>query len=166
MMKLLDPQKNFTLSKHAAANAPYYPRQQKFRIVTTSGATEFNQKRRSDFSFAVMDMLFLSPPMKLSLLQECNLNLRLKRILQYMEQGKAFLQSELQKKNNMNAEEFRLLIRDAEYEASQPSKYSMFVSHSGVIAQDPRISYADLVGTQEDITNPNQSAKRMLPMLM
>ena len=71
MMELLLPQRNFTISPAVLENRPWMtmPGIRAIRF----GNDEYDLIRRSKFSYAVIDMLQITPAMKLSLLQVCHM---------------------------------------------------------------------------------------------
>jgi len=96
LMEHIFPQKNYSLSAPLLANRPSImtPGVRQVRLVDQKTQRE----RRSKFSFAVLDMLQVSPAAKLSLLQEHVIERRLTRFLTVLETGGKFLREELLKK--------------------------------------------------------------------
>jgi hypothetical protein len=66
-MELLFPAKNYSISSNILKYRPPLPVEGARQFSLTDPADELD--RRSKFSFAVMDMLQVSPGMKLSLMQ-------------------------------------------------------------------------------------------------
>lgn len=92
LMEILFPQKNYTLNPHILLHRPHLQKAG-VRNVITDDTMELS--RRSKFSFAVMDMLQISPATKISLLQEHNLEKRYSRFLKVLEKGGSYLKDEL-----------------------------------------------------------------------
>lgn len=67
MMELLLPQRNISLSSAALENRPWVPTSG-IRAIHF-GSDEHDLVRRNKFSYAIIDMLQISPLLKLSLMQ-------------------------------------------------------------------------------------------------
>jgi len=93
LMEILFPQKNYTLNPNLLSNRPPLIKEGVRNVIVTNEALELD--RRSKFSFAVMDMLQISPATRISLLQEHVLEKRYNRFLKILEKGSSYLREEL-----------------------------------------------------------------------
>ena len=121
LMEILFPQKNYTLNPNILLHRP---RSQKdgVRNVMTDDAMELT--RRSKFSFAVMDMLQISPATKLSLLQEYTLEKRYARFLKVLEKGGAYLKDELRNRGVLTESGIQALCEEVLHDEVQVPKQS------------------------------------------
>ena len=96
LMEILFPQKNYTLNPNLLYNRPPLIKEGIRNVIVTDESIEL--ERRSKFSFAVMDMLQISPATKISLLQEHVIEKRYARFLKILDKGSSFLRDELRNK--------------------------------------------------------------------
>lgn len=111
-MKVLYPNKNYTFSDAILETQP---------VAQVSGFRSFNSntrrqemKRRSDFSFAMIEMLEATYSKKISLLQELQLDNRLRRIYGILFDGSNFLKDLLLKKNIMSQQQIDEVLRSVD----------------------------------------------------
>jgi ATP-dependent Lon protease len=121
-MKLIYPQKNFSLNKNVVTYRP---------PVLRNGIRTFNMldektelDRRSKFSFAIMEMLSLSSPTKLSLMQEHLLEKRYTRILKILEAGGKYLKDELKNRKIVTDDEINTLEKELLLDTSDIDMHS------------------------------------------
>lgn len=98
-MEILFPARNYTMNSSIMKYRPTIAPTDMRSIQLSSPEAEL--ERRSKFSFAVMEMLQISPSTKLLLLQEHVLERRFGRFLSVLERGGEFLKSELLNKGLM-----------------------------------------------------------------
>lgn len=96
LMAKIFPAKNYTISPSIMKFRPHLPSDGVRSISTVND--EVAMQRKSDFSFAVMDMLQITPPTKLMLLQEHCIEKRFLKIIKILENGGAYLRGEVIKK--------------------------------------------------------------------
>ena len=108
LMEKIFPNKNYTISPNIMKFRPSMVGNQ-VRSVTLA-SSEAEMQRRSYFSFAVMDMLQITPPTKLMLLQEHVLEKRLHKIIKILENGGAYLRAEVLKKGVLSDDGINQLI--------------------------------------------------------
>lgn len=102
LMEKIFPAKNYTISPSIMQSRPKTTIEGIRSIELETD--EAIMQRRSEFSFAVMDMLQITPPTKLMLLQEHILEKRLLKIIKILENGGDYLRTEVLKKGLLNEE--------------------------------------------------------------
>jgi len=107
LMEILFPQKNYTLNPNILLHRPQIQKVG-VRNVITDDTMELS--RRSKFSFAVMDMLQISPATKMSLLQEHVLEKRYSRFLKVLEKGGSYLKDELRNRGVLTEPGIKALV--------------------------------------------------------
>lgn len=110
LMEKIFPNKNYTISPNIMKFRPTIQINGVRAISLTP--PEVEMQRRSDFSFAVMDMLQITPPTKLMLLQEHILEKRLLKIIKILENGGAYLRAEVLKKGVLTEEGIRKITEE------------------------------------------------------
>jgi hypothetical protein len=108
-MEILFPARNYTMNSSILKYRPMMTPTGIRSIQLASSEAEI--ERSSKFSFAVAEMLQVSPSTRLLLLQETRLEKRFSRFLNVLEHGGEFLRSELLKKGLMTEEEI-LAVRN------------------------------------------------------
>jgi len=114
MMEILFPEKNYSINQHILDHRPSIPQPGVRSISTNEAADEL--KRRSDFSFAVMDTLQITPAAKLALMQEHVIERRLEKILDTLENGSVYLKTQLVKKGLLSEDALLDLLTDMQQE--------------------------------------------------
>jgi ATP-dependent Lon protease len=110
LMEKIFPNKNYTISPAIMKYRPSLALAGTRSIeLSTAEAT---MQRRSDFSFAVMDMLQITPPTKLMLLQEHILEKRLLKIIKILETGGSYLRAEVLKKGMLSDEGVKRAVNE------------------------------------------------------
>ena len=110
IMKLLYPNNNYTLNELVVKNRPIVPSLVKRNVELES--MERSLRRRSQFSFAVMDMLKTDPVTKLCFLQEPVIERRNARILKVLQDSTSYLESEVLKRGVMREERLKDLRKE------------------------------------------------------
>eukprot|EP00607_Mallomonas_marina_P000970 CAMPEP_0182440134 /NCGR_PEP_ID=MMETSP1167-20130531/86862_1 /TAXON_ID=2988 /ORGANISM="Mallomonas Sp, Strain CCMP3275" /LENGTH=315 /DNA_ID=CAMNT_0024634001 /DNA_START=221 /DNA_END=1168 /DNA_ORIENTATION=- len=110
LMELLLPQKRYSLASAILENRPPMRLQGVRNIVLGSEETEL--KRRSRFSYAILDMLQIKPSVKLMLLQEPVIEKRYLRLLKVLEKGSENLKQELRTRGVLTELGIRSLRED------------------------------------------------------
>jgi len=108
MAQMLYPNRNFTFTSALIRNRPpsYDLGAISGRIVDTM-PPNLELKRQSDFTFAVIDMLQVSAPTKLSLLQQPMLEKRMQKLLEILKNGGNYLRDQLLQ--SMSAEQVEMM---------------------------------------------------------
>ena len=110
IMKLLYPNNNYTLNELVLKNRPIVPSIVKRNVELESMTRSL--RRRSQFSFAVMDMLKTDPVTKLCFLQEPVIERRNARILKVLQDSTSYLESEVLKRGVMREERLKDLRKE------------------------------------------------------
>lgn len=110
----LFPSKNYTLSAGILENQPKL-HQPGVRFIYLDDDKTDSMRRRQAFSFAVLEMLQVTPAKKIALMQEHVIERRLQQILTILENGGAFLREELLKKGIKDEAGIEKIYRDVAY---------------------------------------------------
>lgn len=105
MMKILYPAKNYKFSNAILKFRPQVrpePGVRQVFLTEVEGAEEV--QRCADFSFAVIEMIDITPAKKLALMQEHIVERRLASILEVLENGSAFMRDSLKEKGIMRTD--------------------------------------------------------------
>lgn len=109
IMKLLYPSNNYTLNDVVLRNKPFFSSKEDFDRLIRLQSEKSELKRRSRFSFAVMEMLKTDPVTKLVFVQEPIIEKRNAKILKVLEDSNKFLENELLKRGMTSLDALRKL---------------------------------------------------------